>query len=290
LGAVSYSLGLGKGVGLAAEYREHRKEQKLSRENSEQDTTAVAGPSSRPQLPHASASSPADLPPSYSTVADQTTERSLGSGKAASDDKKAALAQYDDKSSSDENLIEIENDEDLWQLDEAAERSNPPGYEESEQKAAPAPVDDLVQQVVNKNKIALYKTPEFERTPLPLPVILPQRRPGKRGRGFVRAYAPLLGECSGIDQETFLTFIENFEKASQASAIFPILQISAGIAGFAPSVIAMAVTTVVQIVRNPSSERNLAIWAHANLGFCIRERKPVKRSSPDIERTHSLIR
>jgi hypothetical protein len=249
---------LGKGVGLAAEYREHRKEQKLSRENSEQGTTAVAGPSTEPQPQHASASSPADLPPSYSNVADQTTERSLGSGKAASDDKKSALAQYDDTSSSDENLIEVENDEEVWQLDEAAERSNPPSYEESEQSVAP--VDDLVQQVVNKNKVALYKTPEFERTPLPLPVILPQRRPGKKARGFVRAYAPLLGECSGIDQETFLTFIGNFEKASQASAIFPILQISAGIAGFAPSLIAMAVTTVVQIVSEPWSKRCLALW------------------------------
>ena len=241
---------LGKGVGIAAEYREHRKEQKLSRENSEQGTTAVAGPSTRPQPQQAFDSSPAELPPSYSHVADQKTERSLGSGEAASDDKKSALAQYDDKSSGDENLIDIENDEDVWQLDEAAERSNPPSYEETEQDVAP--VDDLVQQVVNKNKIALYKTPEFERSALPLPVILPQRRPGKKDRGFVRAYAPLLGECSGIDQETFLTFIENFEKASQASAIFPILQISAGIAGFAPGVIAMAVTTVVQIVRNRS--------------------------------------
>lgn len=254
---------LGKGVGLAAEYREHRKEQKLSRENSEQDTTAVAGPSTRPQPQHASASSPAELPPSYSNIADETTERSLGSGEATSDDKKAALAQYDDRSSGDDDLLAVENDEELWELDEAVERSNPPSYEESEQTVAP--VDDLVQQVVLKNRAALSSAPGFERTPLPLPVILPMRRPGKKQRGFVRAYAPLLGECSGIDQETFLTFIENFEKASQASAIFPIIQVSAGIAGMAPSVIAMAVTTVAQIVRKIWSDRSLAMRTYANL-------------------------
>ncbi|KAL4972051.1 hypothetical protein BDW66DRAFT_155090 [Aspergillus desertorum] len=38
---------------------------------------------------------------------------------------------------------------------------------------------------------------------LRLPVIIPQRRPGVRVRGFVRAYAPDLEPC-GIDQDTFM--------------------------------------------------------------------------------------
>ncbi len=158
---------LGKGVGMAAEYREHRKEQKqLSRENSEQGTAAVAGPSTRPQPQHASTSSSSGLPPSYSDVADQKTERSLGSGEAASDDKKTALAPYDEKSGDDDNFNDVENDEDIWELDEAVERSDPPSYEESEQSVAP--VEDLVQQVVIKNKKALSLAPGFERSPLPL--------------------------------------------------------------------------------------------------------------------------
>jgi hypothetical protein len=36
---------------------------------------------------------------------------------------------------------------------------------------------------------------------LPLTVVLPQRRPKDRSRGFIRAYAPVLENC-GIDQAT----------------------------------------------------------------------------------------
>jgi hypothetical protein len=262
---------LGKGVGMAAEYNEHRKQQKLSRENSRQDVneTTEAGPSTRPNLEHAAASSPAGLPPAYADVADEKSERSLASGKSASDEKKAALAQYDEESSSDDDLSE--DDEEDWELDEALERSEPPTYDESEHSFVP--VDELVQDVMTSNRAALSAAPAFVRNPLPCPVIIPQRRPRKKQRGFVRAYgkillstnsievsanhcllAPLLGECSGIDQETFIKFLENFYKSSQASPIFPVIQIAAAIAGFAPSVIAMAVTTAVQIAAQTGQE------------------------------------
>lgn len=49
-------------------------------------------------------------------------------------------------------------------------------------------------------------------TKLALPVILPQRRPKDRGRGFVRAYAPVL-EDVGINQETFMDLIDSFNKS-----------------------------------------------------------------------------
>ena len=264
---------LGKGVGMAAEYHEHRKQQKLSRENSRQDVneTAEAGPSTRPQLQHAAASSPAGLPPAYADVADEKSERSLASGKPVSGEKKAALAQYDDESSSSDDDDLSEDDEEDWELDEALERNEPPGYEESEQSLVP--VDELVEDVMKSNRAALAAAPAFIRSPIPCPVIIPQRRPRKKQRGFVRAYgkdppsttsnvkpanirylAPLLGECSGIDQETFLMFLENFYKSSQASPIFPVIQIAAAIAGFAPSVIAMAVTTAVQIAAQTGQE------------------------------------
>jgi hypothetical protein len=53
--------------------------------------------------------------------------------------------------------------------------------------------------------------------PLPLPIILPQRRPNSKRRGFVRAYAPDLWQYKGINQQTFLNFLEEFHKSSQAS-------------------------------------------------------------------------
>ncbi|KAH0422070.1 hypothetical protein CcaCcLH18_13018 [Colletotrichum camelliae] len=45
-----------------------------------------------------------------------------------------------------------------------------------------------------------------------MPVVLPQRRPKTRVRGFVRAYAPVLA-AAGIDQEAFLDFIDTLNKS-----------------------------------------------------------------------------
>ena len=56
---------------------------------------------------------------------------------------------------------------------------------------------------------------------LEMPVILPQRRPKNKERGFVRAYAPMLQTC-GMDQREFLDFLDGFWKAIQVNfADFP---------------------------------------------------------------------
>jgi hypothetical protein len=235
---------------VAAEYHEHRKEKKaLSRENSSQNV-AAAGPSAQPPPAGPSAS---DGLPSYSEAQRAGPDPVLASGGAPLNDKKAAQAQYDDDSDSSDS-DDLEDDEEDWELDEALENAGLPSYEESEGKEPPASADVLANEVLDRNRAALAAAPGFERTPLPVPVIIPQRRPRKKARGFVRAYAPLLGECSGISQDTFLTFLKNFHKSSQASPIFPIIQVSAAIAGLAPSVIAMAVTTAVQIAAGVGQE------------------------------------
>lgn len=53
----------------------------------------------------------------------------------------------------------------------------------------------------------------------PLTVVLPQRRPGARARGFIRAYAPVLENC-GIDQKMWLEFLDTFQKSSAANPWF----------------------------------------------------------------------
>ncbi|KXH68129.1 hypothetical protein CSAL01_04859 [Colletotrichum salicis] len=66
------------------------------------------------------------------------------------------------------------------------------------------------------------------RQRLALPVLVPQRRPEKRARGFIRAYAPMLVNV-GIDEDIFLDFIDTFNKSLE-----PSLWISAvNLAGFA---------------------------------------------------------
>ena len=52
------------------------------------------------------------------------------------------------------------------------------------------------------------------RPKLSCPVVIPQRRPGSKGRGFLRAYAPVLADHD-LDEQTFLTFLKSFHKASQ---------------------------------------------------------------------------
>ncbi|KAK1705693.1 hypothetical protein BDP67DRAFT_530741 [Colletotrichum lupini] len=90
-----------------------------------------------------------------------------------------------------------------------------------------------------------------EKHGLSMPVILPQRRPESRHRGFVRAYAPVLQEC-GIDQAAWLEFLDGFENSIKGSPWFGV--VNAGVmgadlahtvvGGFAP--ITMLVTLSVQ--------------------------------------------
>lgn len=54
---------------------------------------------------------------------------------------------------------------------------------------------------------------------LPAPVIIPQRRPNTRRRGFLAAYAPALEYC-GVDQKTFLEFLDGFRSESEKGAAF----------------------------------------------------------------------
>ncbi|CAF9932384.1 MAG: hypothetical protein GOMPHAMPRED_006561 [Gomphillus americanus] len=74
----------------------------------------------------------------------------------------------------------------------------------------------------------------FQLRPLPNPVVLPQRRPRNKQRGFIRAYAPSLGECAAIDQKTFVDVISTWDQASKASPIFDVLNLACFAVGFIP--------------------------------------------------------
>ena len=61
------------------------------------------------------------------------------------------------------------------------------------------------------------KDPSFsfdvQRHRLSCPVVIPQRSPGSKGRGFMRAYAPVLADYD-FGEESFLAFLKSFHKAS----------------------------------------------------------------------------
>jgi hypothetical protein len=86
---------------------------------------------------------------------------------------------------------------------------------------------------------------------LPAPVLLPQRRPKNRDRGFIRAYAPDLASC-GIDQEMFIEFLNTAEKGCRAHRWLQAINLAA-IAGHAvPSVLAIAVGVAIHQIANLS--------------------------------------
>ncbi|KAJ6111239.1 hypothetical protein N7486_003474 [Penicillium sp. IBT 16267x] len=110
--------------------------------------------------------------------------------------------------------------EEQWALDEVQEElrhdseehpSSPPQYTEIDEArlahqfayAHPAPPPYTVKE-------------DLPQPRLSAPVVLPQRRPETRDRGFIRAYAPALAEC-GIDQTMFIDFLNTAEKACQAT-------------------------------------------------------------------------
>ncbi|KAJ5198549.1 uncharacterized protein N7498_007666 [Penicillium cinerascens] len=82
---------------------------------------------------------------------------------------------------------------------------------------------------------------------IPCPVVVPQRRPGNKERGFMKAYAPILSQCD-ISQEHFHDFINTLNKAIQASKWIVAVQIAALGASFVPNQISMGATAAVQIV------------------------------------------
>ena len=113
-------------------------------------------------------------------------------------------------------------DEADWQLDEAvpdAARSPSLSVEDdtvfeqvpSGEEARKHYVDKIVKNFINRHP----PPPNTQATGnLPCPVIIPQRRPHNKRRGFVQAYAPVLKDC-GIDQDSFLQFHKAMYKASQ---------------------------------------------------------------------------
>ncbi|KAF2649579.1 hypothetical protein K491DRAFT_697956 [Lophiostoma macrostomum CBS 122681] len=156
-----------------------------------------------------------------------------------------------------------EDDEVAWRLDEAAEaadhqekqhlpaHSSPvqtPGSEGPPEYTVEALVDDFVAH--HPGPPPAYSPPVGR---LSAPVVLPQKRPRAKGRGFVRAYAPALEPC-GIDQATFLDFLDTFDKSTHASQYLNAINVAANIVGMVPDPIIMAVTISIQVAVGTAKE------------------------------------
>lgn len=174
-----------------------------------------------------------DAPPAYVEVADEATaEMLVRDGKAeyvvgsADDGKRSVLkaseAEYDveDNYSSDEGSEGVDLDEEAWELDEMAERVAPPSYadqapEDMSEEASIKKEEQMIRDIVR-----LAGPPPQPARRIPCPVIIPQRRPRNKDRGFVRAYAPVLEDC-GVSPDAFLKFQQDWLVASKVSVFTP---------------------------------------------------------------------
>lgn len=143
---------------------------------------------------------------------------------------------------------ETADDERIWTLDEAA--ALPPSYDDSLSHDKRPVLSERTVSDLAQNVVGLTHQPDLQQSTtlprLPHPIIIPQRRPGSKARGFAHAYPPDM-EAFGIDQDAFLQFLTNFEEASQASPWLKTLYLSAGIVGFIPGHITMAVSISLQV-------------------------------------------
>lgn len=193
-----YVKGIATGIGLISETVHAHKEKK--KKKNEKATNANEG--LQPESVHSDGERGRLSPPlEYESQAD----------KGSTETQKSPLNK---NSSIIHGKPELEEgDEEQWDLDDAQEQL----IKTEAVKPSKRPFSQHPTKVI-QYFIDDYPIGEGFKQPgrLALPVILPQRRPKDRSRGFIRAYAPELMNA-GIDQDMFSDFLETFNMATQAS-------------------------------------------------------------------------
>jgi hypothetical protein len=85
------------------------------------------------------------------------------------------------------------------------------------------PPEDRFQSM--RPQAASMPDPRSNSGRLPMPIIIPQRRPGTKDRGWAMAYSPVLQSCD-IDKNAFIAFLYSFNEACKVfwpSVSWPLL-------------------------------------------------------------------
>lgn len=184
-------------------------------------------------------SSSREAPPEYVEVNENaTTDELVRNGETQHVPKygriRSSAVEYrgddsdSDSSSSDDDFEGAQaDDEAAWELDDMAEQVAPRSYGPGTgTDAAAAGEGESEEAKVKKEERMIREILRMAGPPpqparrIPCPVIIPQRRPRKKDRGFVRAYAPILEEC-GVAQDVFLKFLKDWLAASKVRGLLP---------------------------------------------------------------------
>lgn len=158
----------------------------------------------------------------------------------------------DDRAQGD--IISREDDEEAWQLDEAQQEFCETGQAPSTPDS-PEQIPKLADTFIRNHPPPIYSesTSPSPAAWLPLPVVLTQRRPKARDRGFVKAYAPIL-EDVGIDQASFLDFIDNLNKAVEPSPWIQAINLAGLFAQHVPLAVSIAISVALKVTADAASE------------------------------------
>ncbi|KAF9771296.1 hypothetical protein IL306_011075 [Fusarium sp. DS 682] len=181
----------------------------------------------------------------------RAAEKNTSSSEQSQQPQSSGIDPRNEVSQTDEPQPSQQDDltERQWELDETQAEllSSPQDGAETAQETRDD--KDLVARFMQVHGSSSGRT----NARLELPVILAQRRPKDRTRGFVRGYAPML-ESVGIDQAAWLDFLDKFDESTRASPWIEVINF-AEIGGFfvpiAPSIaISAAVYKTIEVAKD----------------------------------------
>lgn len=224
------------GIAFATEVHQHNKAKKIARKQQGLDGDAAQ-----------------QIPP-------EDESRSIPTPKSPTEQKEGEIS---------ETPIHGDDDEREWELDEAqdelVEGSEPQQHKSKKGAANP---DKVIAAFLSRHPLSITVSPSasppsYEAATaatqgvtgykLEFPVVIPQRRPQSKKRGFIRAYAPDLANM-GIDQTTWLDFIETLNEASLANPWINALNLASIATNALPTAIGFAVSLAIMVATNIAME------------------------------------
>ncbi|KAF2274487.1 uncharacterized protein EI97DRAFT_401994 [Westerdykella ornata] len=166
--------------------------------------------------------------------------------RAGTNAENAAAVTQEARESQDDGHLSQQMDEAVWELDEAQD-------EVTDRPSRPSATEEELTGLADSFLLSHPQPPSDSAGQLALPVVITQRRPGSRTKGFVRAYSPLLADV-GIDQTTFLDFLDKLNKAVAPSPWIQAINLAAFAGMAVPMPFSIAVSLAVKKVADAASE------------------------------------
>jgi hypothetical protein len=161
----------------------------------------------------------------------------------------------EDAAAVDQGGLELQHDFQLsQQMDEAVRELDAAQDQVLEHPSRPADVTDEEVAGLADSFLAAHARPSpYSAGQLLLPVVITQRRPESRTKGFIRAYSPLLNDV-GIDETTFLDFLSNLNKSLAPSPWIQAINLAAFAGQAVPEPFTIMISIAVKKVTDAASE------------------------------------